>query len=188
MSKLIKIPLTLEVGLTKSIGDWEVGGVASGFLRDLDGEAITPQAVRDAIPDFMASRGADGIQGGPLRLHHDFWTRFLRQAIDALNLPRDVQFELVAAISLPLGRVTQIWVDEQGTTHWKGILSQANPISGIIWQLLREKLIHLGVSLGGKILQTQAGGRDRLGRPCTLITAIRLDEISITDNPALSLS
>ncbi len=183
----IEIPATLSRHLNKASDQWEVGGLASDFLRDLDGEAITPEAVRQAIPEFMAQRGADGIQGGPLRLHHNFWDRFLRQAIDTLRLPRDIQLDLVAAIALPLGRVTEIWVDHKGATHWKGVLSQANPIARIIWQLLREKLIHLGVSLGGKILNTRLG-RDGLGRACTLIDAIRLDEISITDNPALRLT
>lgn len=186
MSKIFSIPLTLE----KFAGDsgWVVGGIASSFHRDLDGEAITPDAVRQAIPGFMANRGPDGIQGGPIRLHHDFWTRFLRQAIDTLRLPQEMQMSLVAAIALPLGRVTQIWVDGEGKTHWRGVLSQANPIAQIIWQMLREGLVHLGVSLGGKIFQVQPGGRDRLGAPCTLITNIRIDELSITDNPALRLT
>lgn len=136
----------------------------------------------------MAMRGPDGIQGGPIRLHHDFWSRFLRQAIDSLRLPREEQMSLVAAIALPLGRVTRIWVDDEGTTYWRGTLSQANPIARIIWQMLQEGLIHLGVSVGGKIWETQDGGRDALGRPCTLITDIRLDELSITDSPALRLT
>jgi hypothetical protein len=175
--------------LTKSAAaGYIVGGVASSFHRDLDGEAILPEAVEEAIPDFMAMRGPDGIQGGPLRLHHDFWTRFLRQAIESLQLPVAEQMRMVAAISLPLGRVTRMWLDEQGTTYWEGELSQKNPVSVIIWDMLREGLIHLGVSLGGKILETASGGRDRLGRPCTLITKIRVDELSITDNPALRLT
>lgn len=136
----------------------------------------------------MAGRGADGIEGGPLRLHHDFWSRFLQQAIAKLNLPTEKQFELVAAIALPLGRVTQMWVDEKGITHWRGVLSMANPIARIIWGLLKEGLIHLGVSLGGKIFETFRNGRDALGQPCTLITRIRIDELSITDNPALRLT
>ncbi|MFB6214844.1 MAG: hypothetical protein ABEI54_03145, partial [Candidatus Bipolaricaulia bacterium] len=51
---------------------------------------------------------------------------------------------------------------------------------------LNEGTISLGVSLGGKIYATEAG-RDRLGKPCTLITSIRIDELSITQNPALRL-
>lgn len=183
--KIFTLGATLEKSATIA---YEVGGIASSFHRDLDGEAITPQAVEAAIADFMASRGADGIQGGPLRLHHDFWSVFLKRAIAQLNLPTDKQFELVAAISLPLGRVTKIWVDHEGVTHWRGVLSMANPIARIIWDLLKEGLIHLGVSLGGKIFETQRNGRDALGRPCTLITKIRIDELSITDNPALRLT
>ncbi len=184
--KTFQLPASLKKDASSD--GWVVGGVASSFHRDLDGEAIAPQAIADAIPEFMAQRGADGIIGGPIRLHHDFWTRFLQQAIEALRLPVDEQMNLVAAIALPLGRVTKIWVDNQGTTHWKGILSAANPIARIVWNMLREKMIHLGVSLGGKIFDTKSGGRDRLGRPCTLITAVRLDELSVTDNPALRLT
>jgi hypothetical protein len=174
--------------LQKSANAYEVGGIASSFHRDLDGEAITPQAVESAIPAFMASRGADGIQGGPLRLHHDFWQRFLQKAIASLRLPESKQYSLIAAISLPLGRVTKIWVDGDGVTHWRGVLSKANPIAQIIWDMLREGMIHLGVSLGGKIFETRNNGRDALGKPCTLITNIRIDELSITDNPALRLT
>lgn len=180
------IPSTLQKVAGGSI--WNVGGVASSFHRDLDGEAITPDAVKRAIPDFMASRGADGIQGGPLRLHHNFWDGFLKQAIQSLRMPAEEQMALIGAIALPLGRVTKIWVDDQGKTHWRGSLSQANPISKIIWGMLREGLISLGVSLGGKIFSTRQGGRDALGRPCTLIDSIRIDELSITDNPALRLT
>lgn len=180
----LSIPATLQ----KSAGAYHVGGIASSFHRDLDGDAIVPGAVEDAIPDFMASRGGDGIKGGPIRLHHDFWQKFLQRAIALLNLPQSKQFELIAAISLPLGRVTRMWMDAEGRTHWEGILSAANPIAQIIWDMLKEGLIHLGVSLGGKILQTQSNGRDSLGRLCTLITEIRLDELSITDNPALRLT
>ncbi|MBT9158968.1 MAG: hypothetical protein DDT26_00217 [Dehalococcoidia bacterium] len=165
----------------------KIGGVASGYFRDLDGEAITPKAVRDAIPEFMASRGPTGEQGGPIRLHHDFWTHFLKRAISALNLSDDKQLEMVAAIALPLGRVTKMWVDAGGKTHYEGYLSNKHPIARVVWQLLKEGLIQLGVSLGGKIVNTEAGGRDALGQPCTLITEIRIDELSITDNPALRL-
>lgn len=177
----------LEAALRKSSDVWEVGGVASNFYKDLDGDAIHPNAVEAAIPGFMANRGPDGLQGGPIRLHHNFWERFLKNAISALQLPSDQQMDLVAAISLPLGRVTKIWVDKKsGTTHWKGVLSQANPIARTVWNLLKEGLVHLGVSVGGKILATERG-RDCIGQPCTLITQIRLDELSITDNPALRL-
>lgn len=165
-----------------------MGGIASSFHRDLDGDAIVPDAVEKAIPGFMASRGGDGIKGGPIRLHHDFFQPLLKRAIALLNLPVSKQFELVAAISLPLGRVTRMWMDEEGRTHWEGLLSPANPIAQIIWDMLKEGLVHLGVSLGGKILQTQQSGRDSLGQLCTLITEIRLDELSITDNPALRLT
>lgn len=184
--KTFQLPASLKKDASSD--GWVVGGVASSFHRDLDGEAIAPQAIADAIPEFMAQRGADNIIGGPIRLHHDFWTRFLQQAIEALRLPVEDQMNLVAAIALPLGRVTKIWVDNQGTTHWKGLLSAANPIARIVWNMLREKMIHLGVSLGGKIFDTKPGGRDRMGRPCTLITAVRLDELSVTDNPALRLT
>ncbi len=167
---------------------FEVGGIASAFYRDLDGEAITPEAVASAIPAFMAQRGSDGVAGGPIRLHHDFWSNFLKRAIASLNLPAAQQMDLVAAIALPLGRVTEMWVDENGDTHWRGRLSEANPISRILWQMLKEGLISLGVSLGGKIFATERNGRDRLGRPCNLITKIRIDELSVTDNPALRLT
>lgn len=170
---------------TGSVGAWEVGGVASSFYKDLDGDAIAPDAIRDAIPGFMARRGPTGIQGGPIRLHHGFWDSFLKKAIHLLHLDMQQQMDLVAAISLPLGRVTQIWVDE-GTTHWRGILSQSNPIARTIWGMLQEGVVHLGVSVGGKILSTRPG-RDCLGQACTLITKVRLDELSITDNPALRL-
>lgn len=165
-----------------------MGGVASSFHRDLDGEAITPDAIADAIPGFMSSRGPDGLEGGPIRLHHDFWERFLKRAIAAINLPFEEQTRLIAAIALPLGRVTKIEVDPQsGETRWKGFLSQANPIAKIIWDMLREGMISLGVSVGGKILSTKSGV-DALRQRCTLITKIRLDELSITDNPALRLT
>lgn len=147
-----------------------------------------PNAVRDAIPDYMAMRGPDGIQGGPIRLHHDFWQPFLQRAIGALGLSEKRQFELVAAIALPIGRVTSMSVDNEGRTHWEGYLSEANPIAKIVWQMLKEGLIHLGVSLGGRILQVADGGRDALGKPCRLITRIRIDELSVTDNPALRIT
>lgn len=161
--------------------------MASSFHRDLDGEAIAPSAVAAAIPAFMASRGADGLSGGPIRLHHDFWQPLLQRAIALLGLGASDQMDLVAAIALPLGRVTKIWVDPQGTCHWRGLLSSANPIARTVWAMLREGIVSLGVSVGGKILATQPG-RDSLGQPCTLITKIRLDELSITDNPALRLT
>ncbi len=167
---------------------YQVGGVASSFHRDLDGEAILPDAVRRAIPSFMAARGPGGVQGGPIRLHHNFWEGFLKRAIASVSMPFEKQSQMMAAIALPLGRVTKIWVDDEGKTHWQGLLSMANPISEIVWKMLQEGLLHLGVSLGGKIFSTQAGGRDALGRPCTLITDIRIDELSVTDNPALRLT
>jgi hypothetical protein len=181
-----EIPATLQK--SAKAGDWIVGGVASSFHRDLDGEAITPDAIASAIPQFMAVRGGDQISGGPIRLHHDFWTRFLKQAIAAVSLPFEEQTRLISAIALPLGRVTHISVDRgSGETRWRGVLSQSNPIARIVWDMLREGLISLGVSVGGKILAT-GRGRDALGRNCTLITKIRLDELSITDNPALRLT
>ncbi len=146
-----------------------------------------PNAVRDAIPDFMAVRGADGITGGPIRLHHDFWEPFLQRVINSLGLSESKRIELAAAIALPIGRVTSMTVDGEGRTIWSGYLSEANPIAKIIWQMLKEGLIHLGVSLGGRIIQVQNGGRDITGKPCTLITKIRIDELSITDNPALRI-
>ncbi|MBD2019329.1 hypothetical protein H6F43_03915 [Leptolyngbya sp. FACHB-36] len=189
MSRTFHLPSTLRKFVEATPDRWSVGGVASGSLRDLDGEAIAPDAVRAAIPGFMATRGPDGIEGGPLRLHHDFWQRFLKQAIESLYLPIEQQMELVAAISLPLGRVTEMWVDgKTGTTHWRGVLSQANPIARVIWQMLRENLISLGVSLGGKVLDARPHARDSNGRPCTLITQIRLDELSVTDSPAYRLT
>lgn len=175
--------MPLEAILSKSGESWVVGGVASNFFKDLDGDAIAPQAIQQAIPGFMAGRGPDGLQGGPLRLHHGFWERFLKQAINALNLPYADQMGLLTAIALPLGRVTEMTVEPDGTTRWRGVLSQANPIAKVIWNMLKEGLIHLGVSVGGKINNTRPG-RDALGRSCTLITDVRLDELSITDNPA----
>jgi len=175
--------LPLEAILSKTGESWAVGGVASNFFKDLDGDAISPAAIQQAIPGFMANRGPDGIQGGPLRLHHGFWERFLKQAINGLSLPYDEQIRLITAIALPLGRVTEMSVDADGTTRWRGVLSQANPIARVIWDMLREGMIHLGVSVGGKINAVRPG-RDVLGRPCNVITSVRLDELSITDNPA----
>lgn len=166
---------------------WEVGGVASSFHKDLDGDAIAPEAIQRAIPAFMANRGPGGIKGGPIRLHHNFWDGLLKRAISLLGLDPQSQMSLVTSVALPLGRVTDIWVDDEGTTHWRGVLSRANPIARTIWEMLKEGAVHLGVSVGGKILGTRPG-RDRLGSPCTLITDVRLDELSITDNPALRLT
>ncbi|MBT9316304.1 HK97 family phage prohead protease [Leptothoe spongobia] len=173
--------------LAKSAGsDLKVGGVASAFLKDLDGDALEPDAIRRAIPAFMADRGPDGIQGGPIRLNHNLWSRFLKDAIAALRLSPDEQMEMIASISLPLGRVTKIWVDEAGVTQWQGMLSKANPIAGVVWKMLKEGLVHLGVSVGGQILGVRRGS-DARGMPCNLITDIRLDELSVTDNPAFRL-
>lgn len=147
-----------------------------------------PTAVRDAIPDFMAVRGADGVSGGPIRLHHDYWQPFLQRIIRTLNLSDEMQMNLVAAIALPIGRVTDISVDAEGKTHWTGFLSSANPIAKIVWQMLQEGFVHLGVSLGGRIVQVVDGGRDAMGKPCRLITQIRIDELSVTDNPALRIT
>lgn len=163
-----------------------MGGVASSFYKDLDGDAIDPEAIRRAIPGFMANRGPDGIVGGPIRLHHGFWDGLLKRAIALLHLDTAAQMDLVASLALPLGRVTDIHVDENGVTHWRGVLSQANPMARTVWNMLKEGAVHLGVSVGGKILGTRPG-RDRIGQPCTLITDVRLDELSITDNPALRL-
>jgi hypothetical protein len=160
-----------------------VGGVASNFFRDLDGDAICPDAIQRAIPGFMATRGPDGLKGGPIRLHHGFWERFLKQSISALNIPYDQQVGLLAAIALPLGRVTEMSVDSDGTTRWRGVLSGANPIARVVWNMLKEGMVHLGVSVGGKINGVRPG-RDVIGRTCNLITDVRLDELSITDNPA----
>jgi hypothetical protein len=175
--------MPLEAILSKSGNNWIVGGVASNFFRDLDGDAIAPDAIQQAIPGFMANRGPDGLSGGPLRLHHGFWERFLEQAVNSLSLPYDEQMGLLTAIALPLGRVTEMTVGPDGTTRWRGVLSQANPIAKTIWAMLKEGMVHLGVSVGGKINSTRPG-RDALGRPCTVITDVRLDELSITDNPA----
>jgi len=175
--------------LQKTAGQtFQVGGVASSFHRDLDGEAIAPDAVNRAIPGFMANRGPSGIKGGPIRLHHGFWDKLISRLVRGSGLSSAEQMEMIAAVSLPLGRVTEMWVDSEGRTHWKGQLSEANPISKIIWGQLQEGLISLGVSLGGKIFGTQSGARDALGRPCTLINEIRIDELSVTDNPALRLT
>lgn len=175
--------LPFEAILSKSGESWVVGGVASNFFRDLDGDAIAPDAIARAIPAFMANRGPDGLKGGPLRLHHGFWERFLKQSINSLNIPYADQMGMLAAIALPLGRVTEMTVEPDGTTRWRGLLSQANPIAKVIWEMLKEGLVHLGVSVGGKINATRPG-RDALGRPCTVICDVRLDELSITDNPA----
>lgn len=187
MPKIKSFTLPLTLAKAAGVSSFKVGGVASGFLKDLDDEAITPDAVKRAIPGFMALRGPDGVAGGPLRLHHDFWQRFLKQAIESLGLSRDEQMDMVAAIALPIGRVTKMWVDGSGTTRWEGTISQASPIGRILWSMLKENLIHLGVSLGGKILRVDRG-RDGLGRPCGLITDIRIDELSVTDNPAYRLT
>ena len=173
----------MEVILQKATGLMVVGGVASNFFRDLDGDAIDPQAIQRAIPGFMAGRGPDGLQGGPIRLHHGFWERFLQRAINALSLPYDEQVKLLGAIALPLGRVTEISVDSDGTTRWRGVLSAANPIAQTVYSMLKEGLVSLGVSVGGKINAVRPG-RDAIGRQCQLITDVRLDELSITDNPA----
>jgi hypothetical protein len=174
--------LPVEAILSKS-ADMVVGGVASNFFRDLDGDAICPDAIQRAIPGFMATRGPDGLKGGPIRLHHGFWERFLKQSISALNIPYDQQVGLLAAIALPLGRVTEMSVDSDGTTRWRGVLSGANPIARVVWNMLKEGMVHLGVSVGGKINGVRPG-RDAIGRTCNLITDVRLDELSITDNPA----
>jgi hypothetical protein len=136
----------------------------------------------------MAVRGADGVSGGPIRLHHDYWQPFLQRIITTLNLSDEMQMSLVAAIALPIGRVTEMYVDGDGTTHWSGFLSPANPIAKIVWQMLQEGFIHLGVSLGGRIMQIADNGRDAIGKPCRLITRIRIDELSVTDNPALRIT
>jgi hypothetical protein len=136
----------------------------------------------------MAVRGADGVSGGPIRLHHDYWQPFLQRIITTLNLSDEMQMSLVAAIALPIGRVTEMTVDDEGKTHWAGFLSPANPIAKIVWEMLREGFIHLGVSLGGRIMQVVDGGRDTIGKPCRLITQIRIDELSVTDNPALRIT
>ncbi|HEY9752184.1 MAG TPA: hypothetical protein V6C46_04505, partial [Coleofasciculaceae cyanobacterium] len=185
MHTVFEVPGSIVLSKAAGADEWIVGGIASGFLRDLDGDAIAPDAVSRAIPGFMAKRGT--VVGGPLRLHHGFWDHFLRQAIDSLFLPGDEKKSLVAAIALPLGRVTKIWVDDQGRTHWRGVLSKVNPIARIVWQMLREGAVHLGVSLGGKILSTRPGV-DARGKVCQVIDAIRLDEISITDNPAYRIT
>lgn len=180
-NKHFELPSTLE----KAAGgkSMKVGGVASAFFRDLDGEAIAPEAIKEAIPDFMAGRGPDGKKGGPICLNHNFYQQFLKQAIAALNLPKEEQFELISGITLPLGRVTQMEVDRQGKTHWKGELSSTNPIARIIHDQLTEGVISLGVSLGGKIYSV-VPGRDQLGQQCTIIKKIRIDELSICQNPA----
>jgi hypothetical protein len=74
-------------------------------------------------------------------------------------------------------------VDSDGTTRWRGVLSGANPIARVVWNMLKEGMVHLGVSVGGKINGVRPG-RDAIGRTCNLITDVRLDELSITDNPA----
>jgi hypothetical protein len=179
-------PSTLFRQLNKTSDGWKVGGVASGFFRDLDGDAIAPEAVQDAIAGFMAQR-TNGKEGGAIRLHHDFWQPFLTRAVRSLPMSDEKQEKLIAAIALPLGRVTKMWVEPDGTTQWEGVFAKANPISEIIWKLLKEDAISLGVSLGGKIFSTRPG-RDAIGQPCNVIDHIRLDELSITDNPAYRLT
>lgn len=167
---------------------WRVGGVASAYIKDLDGDVLSPDAIRAAIPAFMANRGPDNVRGGPIRLNHGLWDKFLKDAIARLNLTAQEQIEMLSAISLPLGRVTKIWVDGSGTTHWEGLLSPANPIAKMIWTMLKEGMVQLGVSVGGQILEVVRGAIDGIGQPCTLISKIRLDELSITDNPAYRLT
>ncbi|MCD8487878.1 MAG: hypothetical protein LRZ84_14370 [Desertifilum sp.] len=167
-------------------GDWIVGGVASGFFRDLDGDAILPDAVARAIPGFLKGRSPDGTSSAPIHLHHGFWNKFIQSAVAHLNLKAAEQLDLITGLALPLGKVTEMRVDKEGICHWKGVLSRANPIAKVVWGMLKENILRLGVSLGGKIHATRPG-RDALGRPSNLITDIRIDELSVTPSPAFRL-
>lgn len=161
-------PIRLWGALFKAagVGDGErrIAGTVSGEFQDVEGDIMAPSAVREAIPLFMAPRGQGEVAGGPVRWYHE----------DKLYDKR----------ALPIGRVTRLWVDNDGFTHFEAVLAKANPRSAVLWKLIQEGVVAIGASLGGSILEYQTRWNPQNHQFYRNITKIRIDELSLTDNPA----
>jgi hypothetical protein len=117
-------------------GTMLVSGVASSEAVDSDGETITAEAMKAALPDYM--------KFGAIREMH----------------------QPIAA-----GSALKCEVDAEGVTHLEAKIVDPTTVMKIEEEVLK------GFSVGGKIT-----GRDKLNK--TIITGIRLTEISVVDRPA----
>ena len=117
-------------------GTMLVSGVASSEAVDADGETITAEAMKAALPDYM--------KFGAIREMH--------QAIAA-------------------GTAIKCEVDAEGVTHLEAKIVDPTTVLKIEEDVLK------GFSVGGKIT-----GRDAANK--SIITGIRLTEISVVDRPA----
>jgi len=117
-------------------GTMLVSGVASSEAVDADGETITAEAMKAALPDYM--------KFGAIREMH--------QAIAA-------------------GSAIKCEVDAAGVTHLEAKIVDPTTVLKIEEEVLK------GFSVGGKIT-----GRDPVNK--SIITGIRLTEISVVDRPA----
>ena len=113
-----------------------VSGVASSEAVDADGETITSDAMKAALPDYM--------KFGAIREMH----------------------QPIAA-----GSAIKCEVDAEGITHL-----EAKIVDPVTCMKIDEEVLK-GFSVGGKITS-----RDPLNK--TIITGIRLTEISVVDRPA----
>jgi hypothetical protein len=117
-------------------GTMLVSGVASSEVVDADGETITSDAMKAALPDYM--------KFGAIREMH----------------------QPIAA-----GSAIKCEVDAAGVTHLEAKIVDPTTVMKIEEEVLK------GFSVGGKVTS-----RDPLNK--TIITGIRLTEISVVDRPA----
>ena len=117
-------------------GTMLVSGVASSEAVDADGETITSDAMKAALPDYM--------KFGAVREMH----------------------QPIAA-----GTAIKCEVDDAGVTHLEAKIVDPTTVMKIEEEVLK------GFSVGGKVTS-----RDPLNK--TVITGIRLTEISVVDRPA----
>ncbi len=116
-------------------GSIKVYGVASSGARDQAGEIVSPEAMRRALPDYLAF--------GAIREMHE---------------PRAA------------GAALSAQVDADGATRVSAHIVDPVAVKKV------QAGVYKGLSIGGKVL-----GRDPADS--SVITAIRLDEISLVDRP-----
>jgi hypothetical protein len=116
-------------------GTLKVSGIASSETVDGAGEVVLADAMKAAIPDYMAF--------GAVREMHQAWAA---------------------------GTALKCEVNEAGQTEFEALIVDSEAIKKV------ETGTYKGFSIGGKVT-----GRDSLNK--TVITGIRLNEISLVDRP-----
>jgi hypothetical protein len=117
-------------------GTITVTGIASTGNPDNEGETVTPQAMQDALPDYMMF--------GAIREMHQ--------------------------ANVAAGTALSAKVDDDGVTHLSALIVDEDAIKKV------KTGVYKGFSVGGKVLE-----RDPLDK--TVITGIKLTEVSLVDRP-----